>query len=162
MAPIRSLQLPDEALRASPLCKALGALHMRVISLIGILLLSAFAEAQIPEWYKRDIVNIIQKAEGVVIYKVKRVALHSVNGLHHSYKIDTATVEELKGKAPKGRCYFIQTEGKWNSPPAVGETGIVILNIKYSGECGAIEPGYGAPATEDYVSLFKSIVKTGT
>ena len=135
---------------------------MRVIPLIGILWFAAFAEAQIPEWYKRDIVNIIQEAEGVIIYKVKSVALHSVNGLYHSYKIDTATVEELKGKAPKGKCYFVHTEGEWQSPPSAGETGIVILNIKYSGECGAIESGYGAPASEDYVALFKSIVKTGT
>ncbi len=135
---------------------------MRVIALIGIILLSAFAQAQIPEWYKQDLVNIVQQAEGVLIYKVKSVALQSVNGRHHSYKIDTETVEELKGKAPKGKCYFIHTEGEWKSPPSEGETGIVILNIEYTGECGAIESGYGAPATEDYVALFKSITKTGT
>ena len=135
---------------------------MRVISIIGLMLLSLCAFAEIPEWYKRDIANIITEAEGVIIYKVKAVNLESQNGQYFSYKIYTETIEELKGKAPKGQCYFLHSEGEWKSPTKIGETRVVILGIKYTGECGAIEPGYGAPATEDYVSLFKSIIKPGT
>ena len=134
---------------------------MRLISAIGLILWSAFAVAQIPEWYKQDIVNIVRGAESVIVYRVKSVSLHSVNGPHHSYKINTETVEELKGKSPKGKCYFVHTEGKWESPSKIGEIRIVVLNIKYTSECGVIEPGYGAPASDDYVSLFKSIVKPG-
>ena len=135
---------------------------MRVISTIGLMLWSLYAVAEIPEWYKRDIVNIINGAEGVIIYKVKSINLESKNGPYFSYKIHTETIEELKGKAPKGRCYYQHSEGEWKSPTKIGETRIVILGIKYTGECGAIESGYGAPATEEYVSLFKSIIKPGT
>lgn len=135
---------------------------MRVISTIGLMLWSLYAVAEIPEWYKRDIANIINGAEGVIIYKVKAVNLESLNGPYFSYKIYTETIEELKGKAPKGQCYFLRSEGEWKSPIKIGETRVAILGIKYTGECGAIEPGYGAPATEDYVSLFKSIIKLGT
>ena len=135
---------------------------MRVISIIGLMLLSLATVVEIPDRYKRDIANIITGAEGVIIYKVKAVNLESQNGPYFSYKIYTETIEELKGKAPKGQCYFLHSEGEWKSPKKIGETGVVILGIKYTGECGAIEPDYGAPATEDYVSLFKSIIKSGT
>ncbi|WP_444995847.1 hypothetical protein [Aliikangiella sp. IMCC44359] len=135
---------------------------MRVIAVVVVLIWSVSVIAEIPGWYKRDIVNLIHGSQGIIIYKVKGVSLHSVNGTHYSYKIDTEIVEELKGVAPKGNCYFIHTEGEWKSPIKVGETRIAILNIEYTGECGTIEPGFGAPATEDYVSLFKSIITAGT
>ena len=135
---------------------------MRVISTIGLILWSLYAVAEIPEWYKRDIASIINGAEGVIIYKVKSVNLESQNSQYFSYKIYTETIEELKGKAPKGQCYFLHSEGEWKSPTKIGETRVVILGIKYTGECGAIDPGFGAPATEDYVSLFKSIINLGT
>ena len=135
---------------------------MRIISVILVVMWASLVTAEMPDWYKLDIGNIIKRAEGVIIYRVKAVSQHSANGHHHSYKIDTETVEELKGEAPKGNCYFIHTEGEWKSPSKIGETRIVILGINYSGECGTIEPGYTAPATEDYVSLFKSIIANGT
>lgn len=135
---------------------------MRIIILVFIAVCSASVIAEIPAWYKRDIVNHINRAEGVIIYKVKSVALHSSNSQHYSYKIDTETIEELKGEAPRGNCYFIHTEGEWTSPSKIGGERIAILNANYTGECGAIESGFGAPATEEYVSLFKSIIAAGT
>lgn len=138
---------------------ARSTLKIKNIATIVFLFWPLHATAQIPEWYQRDIANIINKASAVIIYKVKAVTLESQSGPYFSYKIDTETVQELKGKAPKGECYFLQSEGEWKSPSQIGETRVAILAIEYQDRCGTIEPGYSAPATEDYISLFNSIIK---
>lgn len=135
---------------------------MRMIFTAGILLLSVFTTAQIPEWYKRDIASIVQNSKGVILYKVKSVSLDSSSKHSYSYIIETETIEKIKGKAPRGNCYFIYTEEEWENPPNVGEKGIVILHTDYTSKCGVIDPGFGAPGTNEYVSLFKYIVKSGT
>ncbi|WP_299948304.1 hypothetical protein [uncultured Microbulbifer sp.] len=134
---------------------------MKILATTLLLIASASTYAEIPDWYKRDIVGHIGKAYGVVIFHVKKITNESAQGQYHSYRIDSETIETLKGSAPKGACYMIRTEGEWKSPYKVGEEAIVILYIQYLGECGAIEPGYGAPATKEYVELFKSIIKNG-
>ena len=123
-----------------------------------VLLFSMCAYAEIPDWYKRDIVNHIEKADGVIIYKVSKLTKVSARGAYHSYRIDTETIAELKGTAPVGECYMIHTEGEWKTPKKIGEKAIVILNTKYQSECGALEPGFGAPATQDYIDFFSSIL----
>ena len=127
-------------------------------SLIFILFFSTCLDAEIPEWYKRDIVNHVKKADAVILYKVLKVTKQSVKGMYSLYRIDTDTIQELKGSSPVGECYFIQTEGEWKSPMKIGEKAIVILNVKYQDQCGRIEPSFGAPATQEYIELFSSIL----
>ncbi len=134
-------------------------MKMKILSTILLLFLSAMSVAEIPDWYKRDIVDHIKNAYGVVIFQVKKVTFESAEGPYRSYRIDSETINELKGSAPKGACYMIHTEGEWKSPYRIGEKAIVILNVQYQGECGVIEPGFGAPATKEYVELFNSIIK---
>ena len=141
--------------------KYLGALrYMKRITAILFILFASMSLAEIPNWYKRDIVIHIEKADAVIVYRVKNVSLHSSDRMYYYYKINTETVQALKGSPPKGECYFVQTEGEWKHPSKVEEERIVILSTKYTGECGAIEPGYGAPATEEYITFFQSIIKT--
>ncbi len=134
-------------------------MRVKILSTVLLLFLSATSLAEIPDWYKRDIVNHIKKAHGIVIYQVKKVTFISSQGPYRSYRIDSETINVLKGSAPKGACYMIHTEGERKSPYKLGEQAIVILNVQYQGECGAIESGFGAPATKEYVELFKSIIK---
>lgn len=131
---------------------------MRIAIVLFSVMLAVAASADMPDWYKRDIAHHLQNADAVIIYRVKSVELQSKKGAHFSYRIETETLQTLKGQPPKGECYFIHTEGEWASPYKVGKEAIVILGTKYTGECGAIESGYGAPATEEYVSHFKSII----
>jgi len=133
---------------------------MKIISLLISVLFTTSVLAEIEDWYKRDIVTHVEKADAVIVYRVKSVSLHSSDRMYYYYKINTETVQTLKGNPPKGECYFVQTEGEWKHPSKVGEERIVILSTKYTGECGAIEPGYGAPATEEYITFFQSIIKT--
>ena len=138
--------------------EALGAQRMKSIALFIALTFSALVLSEIPEWYRRDIVKHLEEASAVVVYRVKSVEFQSTEGVYYSYRINTDTLQMLKGQPPKGECYFIHTEGAWGHPYKVGEEAIVILNMEHTGECGAIEPWFGEPATEEYVSLFKSII----
>jgi hypothetical protein len=127
----------------------------------GLILLPLTVYSEIPEWYKRDIANHIRKAHGVIVYKVKEVTLESKHGQYNTYRINTETIEALKGEAPNGSCYMVHTEEKLKLPYIVGEKDVVILNKQYQGECGEIEPGFGAPATKEHVEFFKSLIKNG-
>ena len=133
-------------------------MNRKFLTLFSLSLFSIAVCAEIPDWYKRDIVTHIQKADGIIVYKVMKVTFVSTSHIYYSYRIDTETLNELKGKAPKGECYMIHTEGEWSSPYKVGDKAIVILNVKYTGECGAIESGFGAPATQEYIELYNSIL----
>lgn len=75
--------------------------------------------------------------------------------------LGSETKSELKGSAPKGSCYMIQTEGLWKNPYKIGQLVITIISSQSSGECSLIEPGYAAPGTDEYVSLFTSIIEQG-
>jgi hypothetical protein len=131
------------------------------ILLINFLIFSVTAYADIPEWYKSSIVPIVKTADAVILYKVKNVTLHSIFKNYNTYKIETETLTEIKGKAPKGACYFIQVEGKWNKPSKPRDQRIVILNSSDK-ECGFIDSGFGAPGTEEYQNFFKSVVEQST
>ena len=126
--------------------------------LITISIFSGYLYAEIPDWYKRDIVQHVQEADGVIHYKVKSLIKISTRDPYHTYRIDTETIKALKGTAPKGKCYLIHTEGVWETPYQTGEEAVVILNSQSQSECGTIEPGYAAPATSDYIELFISIL----
>jgi len=131
---------------------------MKLQIIVSLLVFSSFAGADIPDWYKRDIKVHIDKAHAVVLYKVVQVSEVSVKKPYHSYRIDTQTIQVLKGSAPAGECYLISTEGKWKSPKKSGDKAIVILNYQSQGECGIIEPGFTAPATPEYIDFFHSII----
>ena len=134
---------------------------MKISAVIMLLAFSLPSFAEMPDWYRRDIVAHINSSYGVVIYRVKKITYESAEGPYRSYRIDGETVEELKGSAPSGSCYMIHTEGDWASPYKIGEMAMVILRVQYQGECGAIEPGFSAPATEDYVDFFRSVIERG-
>jgi hypothetical protein len=119
---------------------------------------SVTAYSEIPEWYKSNIVPIVKTADAVILYKVKNVKLHSTFKIYNTYKIETETLAEIKGEAPKGACYFIQVEGKWITPLKPRDQRIVILNTSDQ-ECGIIDSGFGAPGTEEYQSFFESVVE---
>jgi len=128
---------------------------------LAVLLVSMPCRAEIAEWYKRDIVGHILRAYAVVLYRVDSVALHSQDDFRHLYRIDTTTLEVLKGEAPAGKCYFFQTEGEWEKPDEPGEVRLVILGQRYRSHCGQIEPLYGAPGTVEYQELFRAIIQDG-
>jgi hypothetical protein len=130
---------------------------MNRILLVYFLMFSASTHAEIPEWYKNGIVATVHTADAVILYKVKNVTLHSTFKIYNTYKIETETLAEIKGKAPKGSCYFIQVEGEWSKPSKQGTERIVILNSSDK-ECGFIDSGNGAPGTEEYQRFFKSLV----
>ncbi len=136
----------------------------KVLIVIFLSIISEITHSEIPEWYKRDIVIHIQQAKAVVLFKVKNVSLVSASkhGVHtiYSYRVDTKTLELLKGAAPTGQCYMIHTEEQWQYPYNAGDEEIVILNVKYGSYCGKIEPGFAVPATPEYIELFRAVLKS--
>ena len=138
--------------------KSLGAMKFNFLILTLVSLFSMGIHAGIPNWYKRDLVGHLEKSDGVILYKVTKITQVSVHEIYYTYRIDTETLRELKGTAPKGECYMIHSEGEWESQYEIGQKAIVILNTKSQNECGTIEPGFGVPATQDYIDLFSSIL----
>ncbi|MDQ7049855.1 MAG: hypothetical protein Q9M92_10060 [Enterobacterales bacterium] len=135
---------------------------MKIVAPILPLLFSVQVLSEIPDWYKRDIKQHIEKSEAIILYQVKSVSLDSQQGPYNSYRVETETVQLLKGKPPKGECYMVHSEGEWRYQPNIGDRRIVILNMKYTGECGAVESGFGAPATNEYIELFTSYLEAAT
>ena len=131
---------------------------MKILVTTVLLFFSAITLADIPAWYKQDIVKHLENAKGVVIYQVVKVTPLPRQSEHYSYRVDSKTIEEIKGSAPKGACYIVATEDEWDSAYEVNDKRIVILNQEYKSECGTIESGFGAPATKEYVELFRSII----
>ena len=126
---------------------------------IFFLLVPAFpVTAEIPDWYRRDVVNHIAAADSIVVYRTEGVSIDSSTGMYTMYRIDTTTVEVLKGEAPPERCYLMQVEGVWEDADAPGVERILILPRKFESECGLIEPMASAPATAEYLELFRSIL----
>jgi hypothetical protein len=141
---------------------ALGTL-MRIIIFSIIILFSIPAYSDMPDWYKRDIVKFVRNAEAVILYKIVKVTrLPKKNEHLYSYRIDTETIEELKGSTPKGNCYMSYAEEINDEMYKVGEKRLVILSINYISDCGVIETLQGAPGTKEYIAYFKSIINNGT
>ena len=128
--------------------------------LLLLLIFSCSASAEIEDWYKDSIRAQYEREpfKSVILYKVKDVTFKTESRGVYTYKIDTETKSLINGNAPKGECYFIHTEGEWMSKPSIGDMEIVILLINYTGDCGAIVPGYSAPGTNEYINFFKSVV----
>lgn len=133
----------------------------KICVLIVLVLFSLPCSAEIEEWYKRDISQLLSKSFAVILYRTDSVALHSKYGPYYVYRIETTTLEVLKGAAPAGACYLIQTEGEWNNSNEIGEVSLVILARSYESKCGQIEPGFAAPGTAEYVKLYKTILSGG-
>ena len=133
---------------------------MRIIPLLSMLLTASTpSHAEIPEWYIRDIGAHLSSAYAVVLYRVDRVILHSNTHNHFSYRFDTTTLKTLKGEAPAGDCYFVQSEEERDFSRQLGETRLVILNRRYESQCARIEPGYSAPGTAEYLDLFRAVLR---
>ena len=132
---------------------------LRAAIFIALTACSTTSSHGIPDRYARDIANLIHESEAVIVYRVTSVSLESTLGPIHSYRLDTTTVEALKGSPPPGACYMIHSEGKLTNAPKVGDTRIVVLAVSYS-DCGVIEPGLGAPATDGYLQLYKTILES--
>ncbi len=130
----------------------------KILLLLLIFNCSAYAEIEV--WYKASIRAQYEREPftGVILYKIKNVSFKSESRGIYTYKIDTETMNLIKGYAPKGECYYVHTEGEWMSKPSIGDVEIVILLVNYTGDCGAIEPGYAAPGTNEYINFFKSVV----
>ena len=126
-----------------------------LVSIIGLVLAANVATADIPDWYKRDITRILGKAKAVVLYRVEAITLVSSDHHHFLYRFDTTTIEVLKGMAPSGNCYWGQSESALDTSEGIGESRLVILARQFDSECGRIEPMYSAPATEEYLELFR-------
>lgn len=131
------------------------------ISLVWFTLLtvSSNVRAEIPEWYKRDIGAHLAAAKAVILCRADSVSLESSDHHHFLYRIDTTTIEALKGTAPNGDCYLMQSESELDTSSAAGERRLVILGQEFGGECGLIEPGYSAPGTDEYLELFREVLK---
>ena len=136
-------------------------MNTKACLLVFLWIFSNSVFAEIPDWYKQSIEAQYDRKpfSSIILFKVKTVTFVSENRGIYSYRVDTDKLKSIKGKAPTGDCYFIHTEGEWQSPYLANERSIVILLHPYSDECGVIEPGYGAPGTEEYVKFFESLLK---
>ena len=129
------------------------------LALLSLLFVAIPVRAEIPDWYKRDIVAHIASADSIVVYRTERVSVDSTVMIYTMYRIDTTTVEVLKGEAPPERCYLFQVEGEWENPDPPGSEFILILPRRFESECGLIEPLMSAPATAEYLDLFETIIR---
>ena len=129
------------------------------LAVLFLLLVAVPASAEIPDWYKRDIVAHIASADSIVVYRTERVSVDSTVEMYTMYRIDTTTLRVLKGEAPPERCYLFQVEGEWEDPDPSGVERILILPRRFESECGLIEPGRSAPATAEYLELFETIIR---
>ena len=70
------------------------------IAVLFLLPLAVPASAEIPDWYRRDIVAHIVAADSIVVYRTERVSVDSTIMQYTMYRIDTTTLRVLKGEAP--------------------------------------------------------------
>ena len=128
-------------------------------ALLFLLPVAFSASAEIPDWYRRDIVRHIATADSIVVYRTDRVSVDSTTPTYTLYRIDTTTLKVLKGEAPPERCYLLQVEGEWKDPDPPGTENILILPRRFESECGLIEPMRSAPATAEYLELFETTLR---
>lgn len=112
----------------------------------------------IPDWYKKDIGLHISRADTVLVYEITDISLTAKNSSYFSYLIQTNTVQVLKGKPPLGECYYIHTEMETDFSDEIGKRRIAILKKQYDQKCNVIEPGFSAPATPEYLTLYRNHV----
>ena len=132
----------------------------KVISafLLPALLLASHCDshAEIPDWYEEAIPRLIANADSIVLYKVASISLVREFEHHYVYKLDSFTVEVLKGSASAKSCYYRDVEGPWDFAKSIGELRLAILADPEpeAGSCRLIDVGHGAPGTAEYVRLF--------
>ena len=128
------------------------------------MLFSNYIFAEIPDWYIEGVSNHINDSKVVVLYKTESVELvkkQKVNQYitYYTYKINTVTIDVLKGTVPREHCYYIHTEGNWKGwDKKIGVNSLAILRDEPDSDCSLIDTGYGAPGTPEYVDLFKSVI----
>lgn len=131
---------------------------MRHVLLVVSLVASSGVLADVPDWYKRDIGPMIHQAKSVVVYRAIQNHRQKANGPYWQLTVSSSTVEVLKGTAPPSQCYTFQVEGK-PEPMTSGEAFIAIYSGITSDGCGGVEPGHLAPGTDEYINLFRSVIK---
>jgi hypothetical protein len=115
--------------------------------------------AEIPDWYKNGIAKIVSDASRVTVYRTESINLEKESGAYKIYRINTATLQSLKGAVEEKACYFIQREDGWpGAEQKIGEVRIAIIEKHNDKGCSVIEPGRGAPGTKEYIDLLKSLV----
>lgn len=120
------------------------------------------SRAEIPDWYEEAVPRLAANADSIVLYKTESIYLVRQQGHHYVYRLDTSTVEVLKGSASEKSCYYLNVEGPWDFAKSIGEVRLAILANPEpeSGGCRLIEVGYGAPGTSEYVQLFKATLSS--
>ena len=127
--------------------------------LVAFLLAVHFdGHAEIPEWYERAVSRFAAKADSIVLYKTESISFVSRQGHHYVYRLDTYTIEILKGTASAATCYYMGVEGPWDFEDSIGEIRLAMLAEPDSGSCRLIEVGHSAPGTDEYVQLFKDVL----
>ena len=131
---------------------------LRSVLLFGSILSCPLIFAELPDWYERDIAAHVRGAKAVVLYRIESVELVDRQHQYYIYRVNTTTIEVIKGAASPMACYLYQSEGPSDYASDIGNAKIVIQLIDYGSECGFIDSGFGAPGTQEYIHLFKSIV----
>ena len=115
--------------------------------------------AEIPDWYKSGITRIVADASRVTVYRTESINLEKEVGTYKVYRINTTTVQSLKGTVEAKACYLIQRENVWaDVEQEIGEVRIAIIEKHNDKGCSVIDSGRGAPGTKEYIDLFKSLV----
>ncbi len=134
---------------------------MRLVAPIAVLLATVtIGHAEIPSWYERDIPSHIEGADSVVLYRIEKISVSLRGERHHVYRMETTTLEVLKGSAAQDACYFVETEGEWDHAEKPGDVRLAILNEPHGNGCRLIEPLYTAPGTDEYIKLFRTFIKS--
>jgi hypothetical protein len=132
----------------------------RVAILIALIVFARGASAEVPSWYAREIPRLVDEASAVIVYQVLDVSHTGAGpGPYHLYQVNTITLQAIKGVQPVGSCYWLQTEGEWEDPPVLGDMEVAILSHPGPLVCGVIESGHGAPATDEYLELFRAAAR---
>ncbi len=115
--------------------------------------------AEIPDWYKSGIERVVSDASRVTVYRTESINLEKEVGIYKIYRVNTTTLQSLKGAVEEKACYFIQREDVWpDAEKKIGEKRIAIIENHNDKGCSLIESGRGAPGTKEYIDLFKSLV----
>ena len=134
------------------------------ISFPNIILIAFFlacqtaGRAEIPDWFENAAPSLASAAHSIVVYRTESISLLRNEGHHYVYRIDTSTIEVLKGTASAKACYVVDTEGPWDYDQSIGETRLAILGESDSGSCRLIDVGQSTPGTAEYVQLFRDLL----
>lgn len=128
---------------------------------ITVMFAQHLVAAEIPDWYQEGVKKYVKEAEALVLYEIESIQLVRTKHIYKIYQINTKTLEVLKGKVPANHCYVVHYEGEWeNYQQSIGKKRIAILRTVNKDGCSFIDNMMGAPGTEDYLELFKSMLNS--